>query len=528
MSKLIDAKAVAGLIPDGSTIWLGGLAMMGFAEEIARAVEASFLETGHPRNLTTWASGAIGNAKDGGMVHFAHPGMLRRMIAGHYGQCGANLMKMVMAGEIEAYNFPQGTLANLPKYVAARTPGLLTKVGLGTFVDPRVEGGKMNSATTESLNQVVELAGEEWLFYPAPKVDVAFIRATLADEKGNLSMDKEGVLLETLSVAQAVKAHGGIVIAQVERIVKAGSLHPKSVKVPGLVVDHLVLGRPETHMQTITTQYNPALAGDIRVPVSALAPMPLDARKVIARRAAAELIQGAVVNLGIGVPAGVPAVAHEEGLGDAFELSVESGVNGGVPQMGGDFALSLNAESIIEQPLQFNFYDGGGIDVSCLGLAQADASGNVNVSKFNGRPVGCGGFINITQSAKKLVFCGTFTADGLELAIGGGTLKIVKEGAHKKFIRQVEQITFNGHESVRRHQQVLFITERAVFHLGDEGLELIEVAPGIDLERDVLAQMEFRPVMRHVRTMDAGIFQERWGGLKDAMAHARPLQRPAA
>jgi len=523
MSKLIDAKAVAGLIPDGSTVWLGGLAMMGFAEEIAKAVEASFLATGKPRNLTTWASGAIGNGKDGGMVHFAHPGLLKRMIAGHYGQCGANIMKMVMAGEIEAYNFPQGTLSNLPREIAARTPGLLTKVGLGTFIDPRIEGGKMNAATTESLNQVVQFAGEEWLFYPSPKVNVAFIRGTLADERGNITMDKEGVLLETLSVAQAVKANGGIVIAQVERIVKNGSLHPKSVKIPGLVVDHIVLSKPENHMQTISTQYNPALAGDIRVPVRDLPPMPLDARKVIARRAAAELIRGAVVNLGIGVPAGVPAVAHEEGLGDIFELSVESGVNGGVPQMGGDFALSLNAESIIEQPLQFNFYDGGGIDVSCLGLAQADASGNVNVSKFNGRPVGCGGFVNITQSAKKLVFCGTFTADGLELEIGGGLLKVTKEGAHRKFINQVEQITFNGPGSVQRRQQVLFITERAVFHLGAEGLELIEIAPGIDLERDVLAHMDFKPVMKNVRPMDAGIFRAQWGGLADALRHARPL-----
>lgn len=524
MSKLIDAKAVAGLIPDGSTVWLGGLAMMGFAEEIAKAVEASFLATGKPRNLTTWASGAIGNGKDGGMVHFAHPGLLKRMIAGHYGQCGAALMKMVMAGEIEAYNFPQGTLSNLPREIAARTPGLLTKVGLGTFIDPRIEGGKMNAATTESLNQVVQFAGEEWLFYPSPKVNVAFIRGTLADEKGNITMDKEGVLLETLSVAQAVKANGGIVIAQVERIVKNGSLHPKSVKIPGLVVDHLVLSKPENHMQTISTQYNPALAGDIRVPVRDLPPMPLDARKVIARRAAAELIRGAVVNLGIGVPAGVPAVAHEEGLGDIFELSVESGVNGGVPQMGGDFALSLNAESIIEQPLQFNFYDGGGIDVSCLGLAQVDASGNVNVSKFSGRPVGCGGFVNITQSAKKLVFCGTFTADGLELEIGDGLLKVTKEGVHRKFINQVEQITFNGPGSVQRRQQVLFITERAVFHLGAEGLELIEIAPGIDLERDVLAHMDFKPVMKNVRPMDAGIFRAQWGGLAEAMRHARPLK----
>jgi propionate CoA-transferase len=393
----------------------------------------------------------------------------------------------------------------------------LTKVGLGTFIDPRIEGGKMNSATTESLNQVVQFAGDEWLFYPAPKIDVALIRGTLADEKGNITMDKEGVLLETLSIAQAVKASGGIVIAQVERIVKNGSLHPKAVKIPGIVVDHVVIGQPQNHMQTITTQYNPALAGDVRVPVKDMPPMPLDARKLIARRAAVELARSAVVNLGIGVPAGVSAIANEEGLGDAFELSVESGVNGGVPQMGGDFALSLNAESIIEQPLQFNFYDGGGIDVSCLGLAQADAQGSVNVSKFSGRPVGCGGFVNITQSAKKLVFCGTFTADGLELAIGNGELKIVKEGAVKKFIAQVEQITFSGPGAAQRGQEVLFVTERAVFQLTAQGLELTEIAPGIDLERDVLAQMAFKPIVRSPRLMDADLFQERWGGLAAAM-----------
>jgi propionate CoA-transferase len=526
MSKLIDAKAAAALIPDGASIYLGGLAMMGFAEEIAKAIEDRFLETGHPRNLTTWASGAIGNAKDGGMVHFAHPGLLKRMIAGHYGQCGAQMMKMVMAGEVEAYNFPQGSLANLPKYVASRAPGLLTKVGLGTYIDPRLEGGKMNSATKEDLVKVVEFAGEEWLFYPSPKVDVALIRGTYADEKGNISLDKEGLLLETLSLAQAVKACGGIVIAQVERIVETGSIHPKAVKIPGLVVDHVVIGKPENHMQTITTQYNPALSGDLRLPLKSLPPMPLDARKVIARRAAAELIRGAVVNLGIGVPAGVSAVANEEGLGDIFELSVESGVNGGVPQMGGDFGLSINAESMIEQPLQFNFYDGGGIDVSCLGLAQADAKGNVNVSKFSGRPVGCGGFVNITQSAKKLVFCGTFTADGLELEVGNGLLKIVKEGAVKKFIGQVEQVTFSGPGSVQRHQEVLFVTERAVFHLTEQGLELTEVAPGIDLERDVLAHMEFKPVVKQVRIMDAGLFQATWGGLAEAMTNARPVRLP--
>jgi propionate CoA-transferase len=516
--KVISPDDVGALIRDGATIFLGGLAMMGFAEEVAKGIERSFVTTGHPRNLTTWACGAIGNAKDGGMVHFAHEGMIRRTVAGHFGQTGAEMMKMVFEGKVEAYNFPQGSLSHLTRHIANKSPGLLTKVGLGTFVDPRIEGGKLNAACSEDLVKLVEFHGEEWLFYPCPKIDVAIIRGTYADENGNISLDKEGVLLEQLSVAQAAKACGGIVIVQVEKIVAAGSMHPKSVKVPGLCVDYVVLGKPENHMQTITTQFNPALSGDIRVPLHSIAAMPLDERKVIARRAALELTPGAVTNLGIGIPAGVPSVAAEEGVADVLKLSVESGVNGGVPAQGGDFGLSYNAESILEQPLQFDFYDGGGLDVSFLGLAQTDNHGNVNVSKFNGRPVGCGGFINITRAAKKLIFCGTFTAGGLDVQVADGKLVIKTEGKARKFVEQVEQITFNGRDAALRRQTVLFVTERAVFNLTADGLELIEIAPGIDLERDVLAHMSFRPIMKNVRTMDPRMFQEKWGGLAAVLA----------
>lgn len=511
--KIITPEEAGALVQDDATIFLGGLAMMGFAEEIAKGIERTFLATGHPRNLTTWACGAIGNSKDGGMVHFAHEGMVRRTVAGHFGQTGAEMMKMVYEGKVEAYNFPQGSLSHLTRQIASKSPGLLTKVGLGTFVDPRIEGGKLNASCSEDLVKLVEFNGEEWLFYPCPKIDVAIIRGTYADENGNISLDKEGILLEQLSIAQAAKACGGIVIVQVEKVVKAGSLHPKSVKVPGLCVDYVVVAKPENHLQTITTTYNPALSGDIRVPVDSLAAMPLDERKVIARRAALELTPGAVTNLGIGIPAGVPSVAAEEGVADLLTLSVESGVNGGVPAQGGDFGLSYNPESIIEQPLQFDFYDGGGLDVSFLGLAQTDNRGNVNVSKFNGRPVGCGGFINITRSTKKLIFCGTFTAGGLDVAVGSGKLTIKNEGKARKFVEQVEQITFNGRDAALRQQTVLFVTERAVFNLTTDGLELIEIAPGIDLERDVLAHMAFRPIMRDVRTMDPKIFEEQWGGL---------------
>lgn len=515
--KVIKPDEVGPLIGDGATVFLGGIAMTGLAEDVLQGLERHFIATGHPRQLTTWACGAIGNGGEGGMAHLAHPGMVRRVVAGHFGQTGPRMMALVHAGEVEAYNFPQGSLSHLTRHIAARTPGLLTQVGLGTFVDPRIEGGKLNKACSEDLVKLVEFGGKECLYYPCPRIDVALIRATYADENGNLSLDKEGLLLEQLSIAQAARASGGIVIAQVEAVVQAGSLHPKSVKVPGFLVDYVVVADPRNHLQTITTAFNPALAGDVRLPMHSVPSLPLDERKVIARRAALELQPGALTNLGVGIPAGIPAVAAEEGAAHLLSLSVECGANGGVPAYGGDFGLAYNAESIIEQSSQFDFYDGGGLACSFLGLAQADAAGNVNVSKFNGRPVGCGGFINITRSTPRLVFCGTFTAGGLQLEVADGRLTIVQEGRSRKFVEQVEQLTFNGHDAALRQQEVSFITERAVLRLRPEGLELTEIAPGIDLERDVLAHMGFRPLIRDLRTMDAGLFSTQWGGLRAAL-----------
>jgi propionate CoA-transferase len=521
--KIITSADVGSLVKDNATIFLGGLAVTSLPEEVLKALSQSFQNTGHPCQLTTWACGAIGNGKDAGMVHFAHPGMIKRTVAGHFGQTGEKMMKMVMDNQVEAYNFPQGSLSHLVRHIASRTPGLLTKVGLGTFVDPRMEGGKLNARTTEDLVQLVQFNGEEWLFYPSPKIDVAIIRGTLADENGNITLDKEAMLLEQISIAHAAKACGGIVIAQVERIVKAGSLHPKAVKIPGVSVDYVLVSQPENHMQTIGTQFNPALCGDVRVPVGAIPAMPLDERKVIARRTALELRPGTITNLGIGIPAGVPAVAAEEGVAELLTLSVESGITGGIPAQGGDFGTAYNADAIIEQSLQFDFYDGGGLDASFLGLAQVDKHGNVNVSKFSGRPVGCGGFVNITRATKKLVFCGSFTAGGLEVQVADGALHIAREGRSRKFVDHVEQVTFNGHDAALRQQQVLFVTERAVLQLTAEGLELIEIAPGVDLERDVLAHMDFRPIMRNVKTMDAGMFHAQWGGLGKAMAMAMAM-----
>ncbi|APV51935.1 acyl CoA:acetate/3-ketoacid CoA transferase [Betaproteobacteria bacterium GR16-43] len=526
--KVIAAGEVGALIQDGATLFLGGLAISGLAEEVLQGIEASFKSAGHPRALTTWACGAIGNGGDGGMVHFAHEGMIKRTVAGHFGQTGKEMMSLVMEGKVEAYNFPQGSISHLTRHIASRSPGLLTKVGLGTFVDPRLEGGKLNSKSTEDLVRLVEFAGEEWLFYPTPRIDVAIIRGTLADENGNITLDKEGVLLEQLSIAQAARACGGIVICQVENIVKAGSLHPKAVRIPAMAIDYVVVGQPANHRQTIATQFNPALCGDIQVPAGSLSPMPLDERKVIARRAALELASGAITNLGIGVPAGIASIAAEEGVSDRLMLSVESGVNGGIPAQAGDFGLAYNADSIIEQSAQFDFYDGGGLDASFLGLAQVDRHGNVNVSKFDGRPVGCGGFINITRSARKLVFCGTFTAGGLEAEVGGGRLTLKAEGRKRKFVDQVEQVTFNGRDAVLREQDVVFVTERAVFRLRATGLELVEVAPGVDIEADVLRHMDFTPIVGNPRRMDAGLFAQAWGGLAQALRPHPVRQRVSA
>ena len=518
MAKLIPASEAGHLVKDGATLYCSGVGLAGFAEEVAVSIHDRFKASGHPNSLTIWHACGLGNAKDKGIWHLCHPGLLKRIVGGHFGVGGPILMRMIMDNEIEAYNLPQGVLVVLPRELAAGRPGMLSKVGLGTFVDPRVEGGKVNKSATEDLVKLVEFAGEEWLHYLPPKVDVALIRGTRADRHGNLTMEHEGMFTEAISIAQAARRNGGIVIAQVEEVVEPGALHSKAVRVPGILVDYLVIGRPENHMQTMGTQFNPAYTGDVRVPMEDLQPIPLDERKIVARRAAMELVHNAVVNLGIGMPEGIAAVAAEEKVSHLMSLTLETGLIGGVPAGGLDFGHASNAEAVIDPGYQFDFYDGGGLDVAFLGLAQTDARGNVNVSKFSGRPVGCGGFINITQNSKKVVFCGTFTAGGLRIQAADGQLKILQEGKSSKFLEQVEQITFGGDYAAAHGQSVLYVTERAVFRLTREGLELIEIAPGIDLQRDVLAHMRFAPIVRNVRLMDEGLFRADWGRLAGLLA----------
>lgn len=514
----ITAADVPALVRDGDTLYTTGMMMAGLADQALMELEKAFLAGGHPRDLTLYAPVGQGNFRDKGLARFAHEGMLRRIVAAHYGVGGPRLADLVRENRVEAYNWPQGVLAAMPRQVAARRGGVFTRVGLGTFVDPRLEGGKLNERATEDLVEVRELDGEEYLYFKPPRVNVALIRATTADERGNLTMEREGVFTDALTIAQAARASGGIVIAQVEQVARAGTLHPRQIKVPGVLVDHVYVADPVHHIQSEKAHYNPALTGDLRIPLSRLAPLPLDERKVIARRAAVHLRPGDVLNLGIGMPEGVASVAAEEGVADELTLTLETGPIGGVPAAGPEFGHSVNPEVIVEHSAQLDFYDGGGIDIAYLGLAQADAQGNVNVSKFGGRAVGCGGFINISQNARKVAFLGTFTAGGLEVAVEGGQLRIVREGRQRKFIRQVEQVTFSGPYAAQSRQPVLYITERAVFRLRSAGLELIEIAPGIDLERDVLAHMEFRPLIRDLRPMDPALFLHEWGQLRALIA----------
>jgi propionate CoA-transferase len=517
MSKVIKVEEVAALIKDGATVGASAFGLAGWPEAVAVALEKRFLETAHPAGLTLVHAAGIGDWGAKGTQHFAHAGMVKRWIGGHTG-LSADMAKMVIEGGCEGYCLPQGVICQLWREIAAHRPGVITKIGLGTFVDPRVEGGKMNKATTAELVKVVQFEGEEWLFYPTFKVDVAIIRGTTADEFGNLTVDDEGALLECLPLAQAARNSGGIVIAEVEYVARAGTLHPKLVHVPAVLIDHLVVAAPEDHWQSAGTRFNPAFSGDVSVAVDELPEMPLDERLIIARRAAMELTPGSVVNLGIGMPEGVASVAGMEGVAGMMTLTTESGSIGGIPASGHDFGMSYNVQAFVEQQVQFDWYDGGGLDQAFLGAAEVDPHGNVNVSKFKGRCVGCGGFINITQNAKKVVYCGTFTAGGLKIAVENGKLVIKQEGKGKKYIKDVEQVTFSGAYATQTKQPVLFVTERAVFELQDGVVTLTEIAPGITLEKDILPHMSFTPrISPTLKLMPADIFLPKWGGLRKVL-----------
>lgn len=516
--KVLQAEQAVALVKDGDTLTTSGFVGNCIAEALNKAIEKRFLETGSPRNITLCYAGSQGDRSGHyGGDHYAHEGFLKRIIAGHYATA-AKLQELCLTNKCEAYNLPQGVLSSLFREMAAHRPGIITNVGLGTFVDPRYGGGKINERTTEDLVKVIEFEGEEKLLYKTFPIDVAFIRGSYADEYGNVTVERETTTTEVTSIAQAVKNNGGIVIVQVERIVKAGTLDPRLVKIPGIYVDAVVVAEdPKDHEQSIGKAFDPALCGILRSPEASTAEIsPLTEKKIIARRAAMELREDTVVNLGVGLPEYIAVVAGEEGVNDYMTLTVESGNIGGIPQAGSRFGASLNPDAILDQPYQFDYYDGGGLDMAFLGLAECDEAGNINVSRFGPKLAGCGGFINITQNSGEVFFCGTFTAGKLKTRIEDGKLVIDQEGAKTKFVKQVEQITFSGSYANKTGQRVLYITERCVFELRKDGLYLVEVAPGIDVQTQIFDLMEFTPkIAADLKPMDARLFREEAMGLKN-------------
>lgn len=516
--KIISASDAARLVGDGDTITTSGFVGIGVPDALLAALETRFLDTGSPRNLTLLFAAGQGDGKDKGLNRLGHAGLLERVIGGHWGlipRVGA----LATQGLIEAYNLPQGVISHLYRDIAAGKPGTLTHVGLGTFVDPRLEGGKVNDVTAEDIVELVTIGGQERLFYKARPLNVAFLRGTTADPAGNVTMEREALVIDNLAQAMAVRNSGGVVVVQVERIAARGALNPRQVELPAALVDAVVVADPEHHMQTYATPYSHLFAGQFRAPPDTGGQMPLDARKIIARRAAFELPVNGVVNLGIGMPEGVAAVAGEEGLLDHVTLTAEPGVIGGQPASGLDFGAAVNTDAIIPQNAQFDFYDGGGLDLAVLGMAEADRAGNVNVSRFGTRLAGAGGFINISQNARRVVFAGTFTAGGLQVALDAGRLSIAQEGRAWKFREAVQQVTFSGPMAAEARKPTLFVTERAVFDLGPDGLRLIEIAPGMDLDRDILAHMAFRPVIGEITEMDPRIFRDDAMDLKAELLH---------
>ena len=518
----ISSEHFAQMVKDGATVLIGGSGS-GHAvpDSLMAAIETRFLAEGHPRAITSIHPVGLGDQDKLGANHFAHEGLLKRIVCGTLVDA-PRVAEMAMANAIEAYTLPQGALSLLTREIAGGRPGLVTHVGLHTFVDPRHGGGRQSARSTEDLVEVVSLAGKEWLFYKPFPIDVACLCGTTADENGNVSMEDEAIFGEMLSMAQAARRSGGIVVVQVKRLAKAGTLPPKTVKIPGIMVDYVVV-EPD-QMQTFQTRYNPSYAGALRVPLTGFPVLPLTPRKVVARRCAQELSTSAVCNIGSGICTGIGLVCAEERVLEHITLTNEQGLIGGAPGFGLEAGASWNYEAIIDQPYQFDFYDGGGIDIAFLSFVEVDPLGSVNISRFKDRIVGIGGFVNISQNAKTMIFAGTFTAGGLEIAFENDGIRIAREGKFRRFVSSIEQLTYSGPYAEERGQKTLYVTERAVFRRRADGLELVEVASGIDIERDILAHMDFTPrISDRLGRMDPRLFRKATMGLRnDLLDSERP------
>ena len=521
MIRAITADEAAALIPDGAVVTVSSSSGLGCPDRVLRAIGERFARAGSPRGLTTLhpiAAGDMYGIK--GIDHLARPGLLARVIAGSFPSGPSSLpmpaiWRLIAANAIPAYNVPSGILFDMTREAAAKRPGVLTKVGLGTFVDPELQGCAMNdAAAAEPIVRRTEFDGDTWLYFPAIVPDVAIVRGTSADDRGNVSWEHEGAYLGALDQALAARNNGGIVIAQVKRRADAGRLTPMTVHVPGVLVDYVVV-EPE-QWQTTQTVFDPTICGEAVRPEADFTIPEFGPEKVIARRVAMELRHGMAVNIGFGIAANVPRILLEEGAHGAVTWILEQGAVGGVPLLGFEFGCAANAEAIVPSTHQFTYLQGGGFDASLLSFLQIDRKGNVNVSKLAARPqvtAGAGGFVDITANAPRIVFAGYFTA-GAKLGVADGALKIETEGRVRKLVEVVEHVTFSGRRARELGQDILYVTERCVLRLGGRGPEVVEIAPGADLERDVLAQCEFPlSVADDVKRMPASLFRPEPMGL---------------
>lgn len=526
MPEFVTLEKAVSAVADNMTLVVGGFSTYSCAEELLEGLAARYEETGHPKNLTAVCGITPGDKTESteplkglnlGLNRLRAEGLIGTVKVGLLNDARA-ISKAVGNNKIAGYLLPMGVVMNLFRTTAGGRPGLITKVGLGTYCDPRHEGCAVNEKAREqgSIVELMEIDGEEYMFYKAFSPNVCFIRATYADEDGNLSMDHEAIIGPELEIAVGTHNNGGIVIAQVEDIVRRGTIHPKNVRIHGKVVDYVVkVKNPDNHRQCmITSEFRPELTGDIKTLDAAVAPLKMSLRKIITRRAAMELKPGIIINLGVGIPAGIGSLAAEEGLGKGMTMSVEAGPMGGVVQEGLAFPAAANPEAIFSQTDMIDMINGGILDMTFLGLAEIDEKGNVNTSKFAGRSNGPGGFIDISQNTKKVIFMGSFTVGKTDIEITGNGLKIITDSDCKKFVKQVQQITFSGEYALKNEQEIMYITERAVFQLTPDGLLLTEIAPGIELQRDILDKMEFSPIVsKDLKTMDCRLFREEKMGL---------------